>query len=73
MVHSDLLRIHERNMIGVAVRLTRVELATVRVNQRTDWAFAEFWDQDGAATLTEITCGAATTDVVQVSCGRDWP
>ena len=46
------------------VRIDRVEFASVRVTDRTEWVFAEFHDSGGATAVTEITCGEQASDAI---------
>ena len=47
--------------MGEGVTLVAVEFTSVKVTERTTWTFAEFLDEDGLKSVTEITCGDDTS------------
>jgi galactonate dehydratase len=50
----------------VQVRLNRIEFASVRVAERTEWTFAEVYDASGLLATTEITSGENTVEAVRL-------
>ena len=46
------------------IRLGKVEYASVRATDWTEWVFAELYDDQGMSALVEITCGDVAGNVV---------
>ena len=51
------------------ISLRKVEYASVRATDWTEWVFAELHDDQGMSALVEITCGDVTGDVVTALTG----